>query len=180
MKRLILFVCVMLGVLSVSAQSEVPADTIRGLPSTVKQYGDFLIDMGLFAASPARLPRPSLNLYDASKDYNRIFRLNPDATMTQVFSNAFAPVYSSGYAWGFGGFSSTPQYLQMGSFKLKNGMRLNTYGEYDADGRKVPNPSAMPWEKNNFKGGFELKSGNGAFGIRIEVQQGRGAPYYPY
>lgn len=180
MKRLILFVCVMLGVLSVSAQSEVPADTIRGLPSTVKQYGDFLIDMGLFAASPARLPRPSLNLYDASKDYNRIFRLNPDATMTQGFSNAFAPVYSSGYAWGFGGFSSTPQYLQMGSFKLKNGMRLNTYGEYDADGRKVPNPSAMPWEKNNFKGGFELKSGNGAFGIRIEVQQGRGAPYYPY
>lgn len=180
MKRLILFVCVMLGALSVSAQSEVPADTIRGLPSTVKQYGDFLIDMGLFAASPARLPRPSLNLYDASKDYNRIFRLNPDATMTQGFSNAFAPVYSSGYAWGFGGFSSTPQYLQMGSFKLKNGMRLNTYGEYDADGRKVPNPSAMPWEKNNFKGGFELKSGNGAFGIRIEVQQGRGAPYYPY
>lgn len=180
MKRPILFVCVMLGVLSVSAQSEVPADTIRGLPSTVKQYGDFLIDMGLFAASPARLPRPSLNLYDASKDYNRIFRLNPDATMTQGFSNAFAPVYSSGYAWGFGGFSSTPQYLQMGSFKLKNGMRLNTYGEYDADGRKVPNPSAMPWEKNNFKGGFELKSGNGAFGIRIEVQQGRGAPYYPY
>lgn len=180
MKRLILFVCVMLGALSVSAQSEVPADTIRGLPSTVKQYGDFLIDMGLFAASPARLPRPSLNLYDASKDYNRIFRLNPDATITQGFSNAFAPVYSSGYAWGFGGFSSTPQYLQMGSFKLKNGMRLNTYGEYDADGRKVPNPSAMPWEKNNFKGGFELKSGNGAFGIRIEVQQGRGAPYYPY
>lgn len=180
MKRLILFVCVMLGALSVSAQSEVPADTIRGLPSTVKQYGDFLIDMGLFAASPARLPRPSLNLYDASKDYNRIFRLNPDATITQRFSNAFAPVYSSGYAWGFGGFSSTPQYLQMGSFKLKNGMRLNTYGEYDADGRKVPNPSAMPWEKNNFKGGFELKSGNGAFGIRIEVQQGRGAPYYPY
>lgn len=180
MKRLILFVCVMLGALSVSAQSEVPADTIRGVPSTVKQYGDFLIDMGLFAASPVRLPRPSLNLYDASKDYNRIFRLNPDATMTQGFSNAFAPVYSSGYAWGFGGFSSTPQYLQMGSFKLKNGMRLNTYGEYDADGRKVPNPSAMPWEKNNFKGGFELKSGNGAFGIRIEVQQGRGAPYYPY
>lgn len=180
MKRLILFVCVMLGALSVSAQSEVPADTIRGLPSTVKQYGDFLIDMGLFAASPVRLPRPSLNLYDASKDYNRIFRLNPDATMTQGFSNAFAPVYSSGYAWGFGGFSSTPQYLQMGSFKLKNGMRLNTYGEYDADGRKVPNPNAMPWEKNNFKGGFELKSGNGAFGIRIEVQQGRGAPYYPY
>ena len=38
--------------------------------------------------------------------------------------------------------------------------------------------SALPWEKNTFKGAFELKSANGAFGIRIEVQQGRN-PYYP-
>ena len=51
------------------------------------------------------------------------------------------------------------------------------YGEYDKDGWKVPNPSALPWEKNNFKGAFELKSANGAFGIRIEVQQGRHVPY---
>ena len=67
--------------------------------------------------------------------------------------------------------------LQMGSFTLKNGMRIHTYGEYDKDGWKVPNPSALPWEKNNFKGAFELKSANGAFGIRIEVQQGRHVPY---
>lgn len=180
MKKLILFICLILGTTCLYAQSEVPADSVHRLPPTVKQYGDFLIDMGLFAASPVQMPNPSLNLYDASKDYNRIFRLNPDFTMTQGFTYAFAPTYSSGYAWEFGSFSSTPQYLQMGSFKLKNGMRLNTYGEYDADGRKVPNPSALPWEKNNFKGGFELKSGNGAFGIRIEVQQGRGTPYYPY
>ena len=32
-------------------------------------------------------------------------------------------------------------------------------------------------KKNNFKGAFELKSANGAFGIRIEVQQGRHVPY---
>ena len=37
--------------------------------------------------------------------------------------------------------------------------------------------SAMPWEKNNFRGAFELKSANGNFGIRIEVQQGRNGPY---
>ena len=66
---------------------------------------------------------------------------------------------------------------EMGSFTLKNGMRIHTYGEYDKDGWKVPNPSALPWEKNNFKGAFELKSANGAFGIRIEVQQGRHVPY---
>ena len=34
-----------------------------------------------------------------------------------------------------------------------------------------------PCEKNNFKGAFELKSANGSFGIRIEVQQGRHVPY---
>lgn len=174
MKKVIPFLLLLLSGLSVSAQNELPADTIRSLPSTVKRYGDFLIDMGLFATSKPQLPKPDFKLNDVSKDYSRIFQLNPDVTLTQGFSTAF----SSGIGWGFGNFGSSPQYLQMGSFKLKNGMRLNTYGEYDADGRKVRNLNAMPWEKNNFKGGFELKSGNGAFGIRIEVQQGRN-PYYP-
>lgn len=31
--------------------------------------------------------------------------------------------------------------------------------------------------KNNFKGAFEMKSSDGNFGIRIEVQQGRNYPY---
>ena len=57
------------------------------------------------------------------------------------------------------------------------GMRINTYGDYNKDGWRVPNRSAMPWERNNFRGAFELKSANGNFGIRIEVQQGRNTPY---
>ncbi len=56
-------------------------------------------------------------------------------------------------------------------------MRINTYGDYNKDGWRVPNRSAMPWERNNFRGAFELKSANGNFGIRIEVQQGRNVPY---
>ena len=40
----------------------------------------------------------------------------------------------------------------------------------------VYNPSALPWERNNFKGAFELKSENG-FGLRIEVQQGKDRPF---
>ena len=35
----------------------------------------------------------------------------------------------------------------------------------------------VPWEKNNFNGAFEMKSENGNFGIRIEVQRGRTTPY---
>ena len=173
MKKLITLFILLLGTLSASAQSELPADTVRGLPSTVKRYGDFLIDMGLFASAKPQLPKLDFNLYDASKDFSSLFRLNPDVVVTQGFTTALSP----GLGWGFGNFGSSSQYLQMSSFKLKNGMRLNTYGEYDADGRKVRNLNAMPWEKNNFKGGFELKSDNGAFGIRFEVQQGRNYPY---
>lgn len=45
-----------------------------------------------------RLPRFTLEIPDASKDYSRIFRLNPDATYSQGLSNVFsltnATVYS--------------------------------------------------------------------------------------
>ena len=130
MKKLILFLSLILSVGFASAQSEIPSDSIRRAPSA--------------------------------------------ATYSQGFSDAFSPSAFSGFGYGYGwGLSSSPQFMQMGSFKLKNGMRINTYGDYDKDGWRVPNRSAMPWEKNNFRGAFELKSANGNFGIRIEVQQGR-------
>ena len=56
MKKLIFFLLLLLSTASLSAQSEQPSDSIRHLPSTVKQYGDFLIDMGLFIAAP---PQPN-------------------------------------------------------------------------------------------------------------------------
>ena len=65
----------------------------------------------------------------------------------------------------------------MVDFQQQKSLKINTYGDYDKDGWKVPNRSAMPWEKNNFRGAFELKSSNGNFGIRIEVQQGRNGLY---
>ena len=131
--------------------------------------------MGLMNATPPKLPKFSLDIPDMSKDYNQIFRLNTDAIYSQGFTNAFSPSFSNfGYGWSL---FASPQFMQMGSFKLKNGMRINTYGNYDKDGWKIPNRSAMPWEKNNFRGAFELKSANGNFGIRIEVQQGRNSLY---
>ena len=78
MKKLIFFLLLLLSTASLSAQSEQPSDSIRHLPSTVKQYGDFLIDMGLFIAAPPKLPKYKFELPDASKDYNRIFSLNPE------------------------------------------------------------------------------------------------------
>lgn len=176
MKKLILFLSLTLSVGFVFAQSEVPSDSIHRVPSTnIKEFGVFLLDMGLMNVTPPKLPKFSLDIPDMSKDYNQIFRLNTDAIYSQGFTSTFSPSFSNfGYGWGL---FASPQFMQMGSFKLKNGMRINTYGDYDKDGWKIPNRSAMPWEKNNFRGAFELKSANGNFGIRIEVQQGRNSLY---
>ena len=193
MKQVCLFIIALFaGSISLYAQSEAQGDSIRShvlpdgtppegaLMPEVKNYDGFLLDMSLLKMEAPRLPEFTLEIPDASKDYSRMFRLNPNATYSQGLSNVFSLTNSTVYSmnpFGLSGFWSSPENLQMGSFTLKNGMRIHTYGEYDKDGWKVPNPSALPWEKNNFKGAFELKSANGAFGIRIEVQQGRHVPY---
>lgn len=159
---------------------EVPDNPL--LSPEVRSYGGFLLDMGMMNIAPPNLSPFKLEIPDASKDYSRLFRLSPAATYWQAPANLLSPYpgsgtwYGTGYLGGYGFWNSTDQ-LQMGSFQLKNGWRVNTYGQYDKDGWRVPNPSALPWEKNNFKGAFELKSSNGNFGIRIEVQQGRKTPY---
>ena len=182
MKRIVLLTLFLTGAILLHAQSEVKADTLDVppapaadagsslLPSTVKSYGGFLLNMGAM-----NLPeRPSLSNFkltvpDASKDYSFLLRPQTDA----IYSQSTWPMFASPY-YGFWG---TPTTLQMRSVRLKNGWMLNTYGEYDADGRRVPNPSALPWQRNNFKGAFELKSQDGSFGIRVEVQRGRENPF---
>ncbi|MCD8182282.1 MAG: occludin [Bacteroides sp.] len=180
------------GISAVCAQNEVQADSIHspalpdGTPPEgifsphVKSYDGFLLDMNLMKMEAPRLPKFTLEIPDTSKDYSRIFQLNPDVTYSQGLSNVFSLTNATVYSmnpFGLTGFWSSPENLQMGSFRLKNWMQINTYGEYDKDGWKVRNPSALPWEKNNFKGAFEMKSANGAFGIRIEVQQGNKSPF---
>lgn len=196
--KLIFFCIVTLfaGISAASAQNEMLADTIiatsrgvvpekmplperKDLPDGVKNYDGFLLEMKMLNMAPPKLPKFALEIPDASKDYSFIFRLNPDVTYSQGLSNLFSlsnSHYFGSNPFGLTSFWNSTDNLQMGSFKLKNGMRINTYGEYDKDGWKVPNPSALPWEKNDFKGAFEIKSPNGSFGIRIEVQQGR-TPY---
>lgn len=181
MKQIAIIILLCFLALRVSAQNEIPADSVRStsMPA-IKELDGFLLDMNLMKMAAPPMPKPTLTVPDASKDYSFLFRLNPDVTYSQGFSDMFSPGSSTFYSmnpFGLTGFGSSPTNLQMGSFRLKNGMHINTYGEYNKDGWKVPNPSALPWERNNFKGAFEMKSANGAFGIRIEVQQGRTTPY---
>ena len=195
MKRFLSILLISLTATALYAQSEITPDTLSHdrentsptgeifFPDETKNIDGFLIDMNSLIGTPA----PELEIYklivpDASKVYSRIFRLNPDVTYSSGLSNMFSlsgsPYYSRNPfgLTGFG-FGNTMDNLQMGSFRLKNGWRVNTYGEYDKDGWRVPNPSALPWQKNNFKGAFELKSQDGKFGIRIEVQRGRENPF---
>lgn len=160
-------------------QDSLPAPTLP--PSEVMQLeGGYLLDMKLLQleAATEQLGRYHLQVPDASRDWSRLFRLHPDVIYSSGLSDVFyrhhSPYsyYGTGSLWGFG-----TDRLQMGTFRLKNGMRLHTYGQYDKDGWRVPDPSALPWQRDNFKGAFELKSQDGSFGIRIEVQRGRQSPF---
>lgn len=190
MKRFLLVIMVFWMAAALYAQSEAVSDTLsRTFPPAkenffsdeTKNIDGFLIDIHSLMPAPApALENYRLVIPDASKDYSRIFRLNSDVTYSSGWDNMFSLSGSPYYGlnpFGLSGFGHDMDYLQMGSFRLKNGWRLNTYGEYDKDGVRVPNPSALPWQRNNFKGAFELKSQNGAFGIRIEVQRGRENPF---
>lgn len=190
MKRFLLVIMVFWMAAALYAQSEAVSDTLsRTFPPAkenffsdeTKNIDGFLIDMhSLMPAPTPALENYRLVIPDASKDYSRIFRLNSDVTYSSGWDNMFSLSGSPYYGlnpFGLSGFGHDMDYLQMGSFRLKNGWRLNTYGEYDKDGVRVPNPSALPWQRNNFKGAFELKSQNGAFGIRIEVQRGHESPF---
>lgn len=193
MKRFLFILLIVLTASALYGQSEIVSDTLNhgggNIPPTsehffsdeTKNIDGFLIDMNSLMGKPA----PDLGDYrlvvpDASKDYSRIFRLNPDVTYSSGLSNMFSLSGSSYFSrnpFGLTGFGDAMDNLQMSSFRLKNGWRLNTYGEYDKDGWRVPNPSALPWQRNNFKGAFELKSQDGKFGIRVEVQRGRENPF---
>lgn len=193
MKRIYILIVISLAIiLPIHAQGEVQGDSIHShatsgtvppegaLMPEVKNYNGFLLDMNLLNTEVPGRPRFATDMPTAEKDFSRLFRLNSNVTYSQGLSDIFSPTGSFVYGinpFGLTNFWSSPQTLQMSSFKLKNGMRINTYGEYDMHGRKVPNPSALPWERNNFKGAFEMKSANGSFGIRIEVQRGNERPF---
>lgn len=95
MKKLILFLSLLLATAVVSAQSELPSDdrTPRAPEENYKEFGGFLLDMGLMSVMPPHLPKVDLSLSDTGKDFNQLFRLNPDVTYSQGLSNVFTPFF---------------------------------------------------------------------------------------
>lgn len=168
MKKLLFILVLLTGFAGLSAQNEVTPNGIHTPPAyNVKAFGDFLLDMNLLI--PPKVPSFSTNLLgpDATKDYSLLFQLPQQMLLSKTY------VYNSYHPFG-----TTSHYLQSATFQLNDNVRLTTYGQYTPDGKRIPNPSALPWEKNNFMGGMELKF-NKNFGIQIEVRQGRN-PMYPH
>lgn len=177
-------------ILPAMAQTEATADTLRPrqtldiITQTASQqrtsddgmrnYGGFLLDMNsmLQPTQPLTLDIPSLtspmqtSLY-GYRDLDKMLQLKSKAT----YGISTMPL----------GISTTPlgmgiNNLHTASFRLNNGMTLTTFGNYDSSGQRHISPSALPWQRNNFQGGFKLKSANGKFSVQVHVSRG----YVPY
>ena len=179
MKKAILFLTGLALVLTAKGQTELRNDSIHGISLTDIDNidGRFLLDMQHFMSLSPSLTAPTFSWLhlDNKEKYNDFWNKERTVTYDATNSSFSTSAYRGGWMGGYWG--NTPTTWQSSSYRLKNGMRLNTYGEYNAEGRKVMNPAALPWERNNFNAAFEMKSANGNFGIRVEVQRGRNTPY---
>ena len=182
MKRIVYIIVLILSSLSLHAQSETDIQ-LEG--ARVKDFGGFILDMGtmLNAESlvldvpmlPSLSHLPSMDQPDMLTIQPEAFKLNPN--LTYMGGTDINPSRTSVMSLLYNGIGSGMVNWQGASYKLNNGMRINMYGEYDADGNKVYNPSALPWQRNNFNAAFEMRSANGSFGIKVEVHGGRNNPY---
>ncbi len=199
MKRLFLifFLCCSLPI-CMWGQYEIAADTLhRSLNSKqpeTKQFGEYQLDMRQLNILPSTSKTIQFSKDGVlKKDFSNLFRLDTSNLFGTGFTNDFSRAnilfpyntwsyyYGMGYGYGLGyiplystwayNLSTNPDMLQGASFRLKNGAQINVYGKYDAQGRLLPGMNAMPWQKHDFKGAFEMKSANGHFGFRVEVSR---------
>lgn len=177
MKRIFTILLILTSI-QLHAQTEDLSISFDG--SQRKDYGGFILDMGTMLNAESLTVTPFLPTlsYLAPMDDLSPYQLNPDAfrinpNVTYSGGMSSCPSYMSGLSVLYPGMGSGMVNWQGKSYKLNNGARINLYGEYDADGNKVHNPSALPWEKKDFNAAFEFKSANGNFGVKLEVHGGR-------
>ena len=171
MKRLIHTLLLFMVCLVLNAQTDVRSELDN--PSMNKDFNGFILNMGsmLNAESLVVTPLlfPTLGYMPSLADWTP-YKLNPESIRITPFLISTLPSFSYGMA-------NNRMNWQGATYKLNNGARINLYGDYNATGYKVYNPSALPWERNNFNAAFEMKSANGNFGIKVEVHGGRNKLY---
>ena len=178
-------IALLLAFVPVITQAQSEMNEGMSARTMVKDFGGFILDMGTMLNAESLVipfkPLPNLSLlapaegWTPAKLNTDAFKINPNLTYmggTSLLPTSLSSMYLMHYGTGSGMVN-----WQGASYKLGNGTRINLYGQYDADGNKVRNPSAMPWQRNDFNAAFEMKSANGNFGIRLEVHGGRNYPY---
>lgn len=180
MKRIFYLFLLLSTTLGASAQTEGVTISFDG-PARPKDFGGFILDMGtMLNAESLTIPTMMFptSLLAPWAPATTPFQVNPEALKINK-----GVIYSGGVSTGYSGsnilsvlhpgFGNGPVTWQSASYRLNNGVRINTYGEYDADGYKRRNPTALPWQRNNFNAAFEVKSPDGKFGVKLEVTGGR-------
>ena len=182
MKRI--YIPFLMILLSLSAQAQTESLSIQADGAQRKDFGGYILDMAtmlntesLEVDMPFRLdPHTLTPIYHLEMEP----QIRPEAFKidTQIiYSVINSPTFPHSGLLAHPGVASGSFQWQSVTRKLNNGMRFTTYGEYDADGRRVQNPQAMPWQKQNFNAGFMQESEDGKFGIGIEVHRGRNNPF---
>ena len=171
-KQFAIFFFLILCLVAQTARSqEISIDESTFSSSSVKDFGGFQLDMKAMNLNPAMqaLRRQKLETDAITKNFSKIF--SPDIKTYSTYG-----LYSlNNNSWGLT--LSSSELMSMKTYHLNNGMQFNLYGQYGPDGKRLPQTSGLPWEKDQFKGAFELKSANGKFGIRVEMKAGH---YHPF
>ena len=171
MKRILTLLCLFVA-LSASAQTE--GTDIIAEDNRQNDFGEFIFDMySLLNSDLLTQPVWDLGLFTLPIDNTKGLRINPNAFTFKSGLQLMGNTSSSFQPMLYPGRAGNIQW-QGASYRLQNGIRINTYGEYDSDGYKRANPAALPWQRNNFNAAFEMRSSNGKFGIKVEVSAGRG------
>lgn len=163
------------------SQAEKPAGSHVQTPAGVKDFGGFLLDMGtMLNAELLVLPPPVFSHLSwdtfANPDALPLLTVSPEAlridtrvtSIGGVLDGVLNPNLASQV---FPGTKGTRLDLRGVTYRLNNGLKISTYGEYDADGYRRYNPAALPWEKDDFNAALELKTDDGKFGLRIGVEK---------
>jgi len=181
MKRVLTTLCLFVSI-ATFAQNENDSIVVSHNDSFRKEFGGFILDMSTILNVESLTLKPffpTLNNLGTGLFTNDVMTVNPDAfklntDVTYFKASSFypgtnfqllSPFVDHGYQW------------HGASYRLKNDVRINIYGEYDKDGYRQRSSYVAPWQKNDFKAAFEMKSSNGNFGIKLEVQRGRNNPY---
>lgn len=147
-------------------------------PTNAKSFDGYVLNLNNNFLEVPQWRLPKFELMPQFKPLNpQLYQMNMNGAKYGTSDFTYSSLNNLSY-WGVHNGIDGP--INSATFQLNNGLKISTYGDYDANGYRKKLPSAYPWKNNDFRGGFELKSNNGKFGIKVEVEQRRTNPYGPH